>query len=96
MVGSRNLIKNLIEIVSISGKNILSECETGCMMIREDCSLARNGKTAQIVSLTGAKGWGGTVQAGGKVYVKAPIWEMAFPLPHPREGQQALVFVVEG
>ena len=35
-------------------------------MIREDCSLAGIGKTTQSVSLTGAKGWGGTVQAEGK------------------------------
>lgn len=79
MVGSRNLIKNLIEIGSISGKNILSECEIGCMMIREDYCLAGIGKTAQIVSLTGSKGWGGTVRAEGKVYAKGTNLGNGFP-----------------
>ena len=96
VVGSRNLIKNLIEIVSISGKNILSECETECTMIREGCSLAGIGKTGHIGSLTGAKGWRGTVRAEGKVYAMTSIWEVAFPLTHPREGQQTLGFVVQG
>lgn len=64
-------------------------------MIREGCCLAGIGKIAQIVSLTGAKGWGGTVRADGKVCAMASIWGSVFPPAHPREGQKALRFVVE-